>query len=174
MDPLSITSAIGTATKLATSAWDIGEALYSFVQNTRKINKNVNDLADTTKAFGDTCQLVRASLETLKSAYSDNQPSLEHLRSEDDRLLWTGIQLRLQRSESIIKELQLATAGVQQPRPNFATQAVRQIKLSLSMDEINSIQDRLSVQMSTLSLSLQAIKMYAFSVFAKRFFHDPC
>ena len=159
MDPVTIIAAIAQSASAAKVAWDFGEAVYHFLQNTQRADKTAEDLAASVKAFGDTCDLVGTSLKSLEEAYQRYGGSLESLRTSDDELLWRGVCARLEECQSIVKELSGVIPAVPKQQPAYMAQAWRQFKLNLQMERIASVESRLSRHTSTLMLSLQAIKM---------------
>jgi hypothetical protein len=159
MDPVSIFTAICTAGKVAKTAWDIGERLYDIIKDVKNVSKTVQDLVRSTKAFGDTCELVRISLTTLEEAYSTRPGSPDPIHSSADKLLWQGVQSRLEECQAIVEELDSALAGTKTEKSKLVAQIWRQFKLDWKEEDLAAIQRRLNNHTSTLSLSLQAIKM---------------
>ena len=80
IDPIS--TAV-TASKAATTAWDIGQALYSFIKRTKNVDQSVKDPQLTVKNLGTTC----SSVKTLLSSVSD--PERLAIESRDP-VIWTN------------------------------------------------------------------------------------
>jgi DNA repair ATPase RecN len=159
MDPITIATTIASAAKAAKAAWDTGESLYLFIKSTQNVTKTVQDLAKSVKAFGDTCDLVHSSLETLEAAYESNKGTLKSIQFGSDQLVWRGIQGRLEECQEIIQELRKSMSDVTKEHSSFVGQAWRQFKLNAKQEDRTVIQARLQNHTTALSLSLQAIKM---------------
>jgi hypothetical protein len=66
MDPATTLSVVATSSKLAKTAWGLGEALYTFTKDARIINKTLANLVEQVRAVRDPCELLAAFLESIK------------------------------------------------------------------------------------------------------------
>ena len=123
MDPVTIIAAIAQSASAAKVAWDFGEAVYHFLQNTQRADREAEDLAASLKAVGDTCDLVGTSLKSLEQAYRGHGGSLEPLRTSGDELLWRGVCARLEECHSIVKRLSGIIPAVPEQQPGLISQA---------------------------------------------------
>jgi hypothetical protein len=66
MDPATTLSVVATSSKLAKTAWGLGEALYTFTKDARIINKTLANLVEQVRAVRDPCEHLAAFLEGIK------------------------------------------------------------------------------------------------------------
>ncbi len=65
MDPIVFATTASVVAKTAKAAWDIGEALYIFIQDTKTVDETILALQSEMKSFGDACDLLQRVLTGL-------------------------------------------------------------------------------------------------------------
>ncbi|KAM0708453.1 hypothetical protein Q7P35_005105 [Cladosporium inversicolor] len=66
MDPATILSVVATSSKLAKTAWDFGEVLYTFAKDAKIINKTLSALIAQVRAVREPCELLALFLDGVK------------------------------------------------------------------------------------------------------------
>jgi hypothetical protein len=153
MDPATILSVVATSSKLAKTAWDLGEALYTFTKNARIVNKTLAALTQQTKAVIYPCELLTVFLEGVKS---DIERHLEWAATQhgiqlDSTLL--VVQHQLQGCNETLELLCKSTEGIRGSDSNSAKKAWATFKLGLQKDQMQECRSQLSLHLTALNTS---------------------
>lgn len=60
MDPIVAFGVAGTSARLATTAWNTGEALSAFIKNAKTVDQTLIALTAQSQAIGELCELITA------------------------------------------------------------------------------------------------------------------
>lgn len=156
MDPLSIVTSVASIVVVVSR---VSVGLYSFVHETRNVDRTVKDLV--------------AEVDSLKTALLDvdsvlKSPAIVAAEkrlptADDNKQLWQSLYGSLEDCEVTVVRIDSALDVVRKRRSRFFTQAVRQVKINLGKDEINMLRTQVHTHCSALKMALQMVTMSASS-----------
>jgi glycerate-2-kinase len=157
MDPVTILSVVATSSKLAKTAWDLGEALYTFTKNARIVNKTLANLVEQARVVRDPCELLAVFLEGFKSDVECHPEwaATRHGTQLDSTLL--VVQRQLQGCNDTLELLCRSTEGIRGSDSNSAKKAWATFKLSLQKDHMQEYRSQLSLHLTALNTSLNIL-----------------
>ncbi|KAK3723757.1 hypothetical protein LTR37_001638 [Vermiconidia calcicola] len=150
MDPVTIAA---TAGKLASTSWDTGQALFTFIQSAKVVDDTVRALQAEVRSFGNACTLVQSLLDGLSQ--------LDKARITDpDGEPWTCLEDALQDSRNTVSQLREVIDSLKGSRSGFFAKGWRQTKMNMKRDDVTAYRSRIashmqSVQMVTSTLNLK-------------------
>ncbi|TLD34661.1 Dimethyl-sulfide monooxygenase [Venturia nashicola] len=150
MDPLSI--ATGSAS-LATSCFKIGSILYTFIDETRSVDKNVAALIAEVKGLLHVLETVSKSL---------NHDALVGLRSSDHVHLWTMVEASLQECGTTLDKLETMLQdlnGTANSRFGVLRRPIMKVRLNMKLKEIGDFQQQVRSHYSGMQLTLGTINV---------------
>jgi len=150
MDPISALTIAGKSASIAQDAWTVGQTLWKFAHDTKRVDETVANLASEARQLGDTCDLVEWQLEDLVPLYNGGSGRQERrensldgnatrqkaLASERPRQLLSNLSTQLSECEKAVESLDAAIEPVRRNRSNIITQAWRQIRLHMTKGDI--------------------------------------
>jgi hypothetical protein len=157
MDPVTILSVVATSSKLAKTAWDLGEALYTFTKEARIINKTLADLVEQARAVRDPCELLAVFLEGIKHDV-ESHPEwavTQHGTQLSSTLL--VVQRQLQSCDESLEHLRKSTEEIRASDTNSAKKAWATFRLNLQKDSMRECRSQLSIHMTALNTSLHIL-----------------
>ncbi|GAB7348232.1 hypothetical protein MBLNU459_g6227t1 [Dothideomycetes sp. NU459] len=158
MDPVTIAA---TVAKTATTAWDVGTAIYELVRSTQKVDDTVKNLASEVTQLGDVCDAIRGQLEKLAKPNVGQSALASELGEREMAQLATAIEVRLVECDRAMNKLNDAISNVRRKRSNFLTQTWRQLSLNMNKEEIAESRTQIRAHTTNLQISLQLIILKA-------------
>jgi hypothetical protein len=157
MDPVTILSVVATSSKLAKTAWDLGEALYTFTKSARVVNKTLAALTQQTKAIIYPCELLAIFLEGVKYDIERHPDwaATQHGMQLDSTLL--VVQHQLQGCNDTLELLCRSTEGIRCDDSSSAKKAWATFKLNLQRDHMQECCSQLSMHPIALNTSLHIL-----------------
>ena len=152
MDPITIASTAGVVAKTAKSAWDIGETLYTFTQNTRTVDETIRALQSEIKSFGDACSLLQSVLGGLKDADKMGIAA-------PGENFWDNLERATQEYERTVDQLRVVVKDLNGKKEHFALQGWKQLKLNMRRDEIAAIRDRIRSHLSSVQMVVGTLNL---------------
>jgi hypothetical protein len=154
MDPATILSVVATSSKLAKTAWDLGEALYTFAKDARIINKTLANLVEQVRAVRDPCELLAAFLEGIKHDVEGHPEWVATQHGAQLSGTLVVMQRQLQGCDDLLEHLRKSTEGIRASDTNSAKKAWATFKLNLQKDSMRECRSQLSMHLTALNTSL--------------------
>jgi ankyrin repeat protein len=157
MDPVTILSVVATSSKLAKTAWDLGEALYTFTKSARVVNKTLAALTQQTKAIIYPCELLAVFLEGVKYDIERHPDwaATQHGMQLDSTFL--VVQHQLQGCNDTLELLCRSTEGIRCDDSSSAKRAWATFNLNLQRDHMQECRSQLSMHLIALNTSLHIL-----------------
>ena len=151
MDPISIATAAGTASK---TLYSISTTLYTFISSAKKVDKSLEALHNEVKA-------TARALDSVQSVLK--QPFILRTKAElpgaDD--VWTSTASAIgdtQKTARILQEL-VKGLGSLDPSPNVFRKAQMQLKINFNSKDIQEIRTLCQSHFNSLNVSLHLVTM---------------
>lgn len=159
MDPIVAFGIAGTSTRLATAAWNTGEALPAFIKNAKTVDQTLVALAAQSRAIGELCEMITALLqERSHSLYAC--PKMARARGGKQLAdVMHVIESQLAACEHTLERLCQSTQGIKLSNTRLTGRAWAQLKLNLSRELMTETRCQLSLHLLALNASLQAWNM---------------
>jgi hypothetical protein len=157
MDPATILSVVAASSKLAKTAWDLGEALYTFTKEARVINKTLANLVEQVRAVRDPCELLAAFLEGIKHDVEGHPEwaATQHGTQLSGTLL--VLQRQLRGCDDSLEHLRKSTEGIRASDTNSAKKAWATFRFSLQKESMRECRSQLSMHLTALNTSLHIL-----------------
>ena len=151
MDPISIATAAGTASK---TLYSISTTLYSFISSTKKVDKSLKALRSEVNA-------IARSLDSVQSVLK--QPLILRTKADipgaDDVWISTASAIRdTQKTARILQKL-VKNLGTLDASPNVFRKAHMQLKIDFNSTDINGIRTLCQSHFNSLNVSLHLVTM---------------
>ena len=151
-EPVSILATAGTIAKTAQAAWDIGQALYGFVQNAKSVDGAVRALQAEVKSFGDACDMVQSVLRGLTDA--------DRAKIEDqDGDFCAKLERAIEEYGLSVVELGEAIQPMDGSSTGMFRKGLKQIKLDMKKEEIDAIRRRIASHVSSVQMSFATLNL---------------
>lgn len=155
MDPVSPFAILSAVTSVGGAVLNLSTKLYSFIKATKVVDKSVEELYREVQGLENVLNTARNTLaETVRDHAQD--PTLPV------NGVWTSFKngvddcrVTVEALESIIQDV-----GVDSGSSNTFKKAFKQVKLSLSTDQITTVRSRLHTHGICLQLVLQMLDVY--------------
>lgn len=158
MEPVSIASAIVGVSKLAKTAWDVGETLRNFISDTKNVNNTVTDLQSEARGLGKACDVVRKQLEDLRDEYEQELTDRIKGKAHEDPL-WTSFSSELGAIKRTMKRFSRTLAELDGEKSSFTGRAWKQYKLDGKIPEIAELRSRVRSHTAALQMIMLSITM---------------
>lgn len=148
-----------TFTTSAVSAFGRVCRLYTFIKDTKVVDKTMLALAPQAKAVRDPCELLYALLRGM-SADLDARYGVKDTRQ--GRLFASAllkVASQLKECEGVLEALRQSTASIHTMKKNVAAKAWIQIRLNMAKDEMIEARSQLALHISALGVSIQILSM---------------
>jgi hypothetical protein len=157
MEPATVLSVVAASSKLARTAWDLGEALYTFTKEARIINKTLANLVEQARAVRDPCELLAVFLEGVKNDVESHPEwaATQHGTQLSSTLL--VVQRQLQGCHDTLEHLRKSTEGIRASDTNSAKKAWATFKINLQKDSMRECRSQLSMHLTALNTSLHIL-----------------
>ena len=154
MDPLSIAA---SSAALATVCLKVSGFLYTFVDETKNVDTNINEFCEEIVALSRILDSISKSLkETRLIATSQMDPNGD---------LWISLRMTLNDCRATLGRLDETLKGVNRPAAfgiSILRRPTKQVMLSLKMKDIGIFRQRIQYYNGAMQLPLQMINLYAF------------
>jgi Fungal N-terminal domain of STAND proteins len=152
MDPLSIITVVASISK---TVFGVSATLYTFVNETRNVDQTVKDLATEVDALSRALTQVEAVLQSPTVVAAEKCVS-----ADENKQLWHTVYGSVGDCQKTVERIDSALDEVRKRRSSWAAQALRQVKLKLGKDEINSLRAQTHTHCSALKMALQMVNMF--------------
>ena len=146
MDPLSVAASLGNALR---AVYTVGDTLFTFIKDARKVDKAVEDLAREVK-------LLTFSLKDIEALLKD--PVIAQTRCITSRPdgVWRGIRDSIEETRDTVADLQgiVWKLGPASNITNGFKKAAKQLQVNFNTTEINELKSRIHLHAMTLQMSL--------------------
>lgn len=149
MDPVTVLHIADTAVGIARTAYGVGVSLYSFMQDTRKVDQTLEGLVSDTNSLGDACELLGKRMRIITHKHSNARQVGG----------WACVDSQVHDCRKTMLQLQKAVSSVEDDKRNFFAQARRQIELNMKAKDIGEVRNRIQSHAASLRLVLQAVAM---------------
>ena len=133
--------------------------MVDLLRDAKRVDQKVTDLAVEVEHLAGTCDLAQTQLEDVSASLKTDANWDRTLRDTQSTRLWVCVNAQIQECNKAIRSLAESISSVQRPRSGFIGKAKRQLQLNFKEAEIATIRSRISMSVSGLQLSLQAIIM---------------
>ena len=161
MDPVSAAHIAGNALSVAKGAWELGQALYTFISDARGIDTTIQGFAGEVRALAAACQVVGNRLEPIVKERDADSTYTGQPSGEEDPL-WACLEGQVSECQETIARLKALIQGLGRDYTkdrSFLDQAARQVKLNMKSKEVTEIRSRVQSHTSSLQVMLQVIAM---------------
>lgn len=153
MDPISIATAAGTASK---TLYSISTTLYTFISSAKKVDKSLKALRNEVKAMARALDSVHSVLrQPLILRTKAEIPGVDHV--------WTSTASAIrdtQKTARILQEL-VKELGTLDASPNVFRKTYMQIKINFNSKDIHEVRNLCQSHFNSLNVSLHLITMLA-------------
>jgi hypothetical protein len=159
MDPIVALGVAGTSARLATSAWNTGEALSTFIKNAKTVDQTLVALSAQTWAVGKLCELITTVLQERRHSL-DACPRMARARNGKQLAnVMHLIESQLAECERTLGRLSQSTQGIKLGNTRLTGRTWTQLKLNLSKELMMEARCQLSLHLLALNTSLQIWNM---------------
>ena len=161
MDPITAGHVAGVAFSIAIGAFEVGEGLYTFIQDVKQLESTTSAFAGEIKALGAACRVVSNRLQDIVKDH-ESRVSLGSSSNRDSFQLWSCLEDQISDCQKTISQLQEAVSCLKRDPAkgtNFVGQVVRQIKLHMKAKDITEARNRIRSHTASLQILLQSIAM---------------
>ena len=155
MDPVSPFAVLSAVNSVGGGAVSLSTKLYNFIKATRAVDKSVEELYREVQGLENVLNTARITLtETVRDHAQDPTLSANGVWT----LFNNGVddcRVTVEALDSIIQDV-----GVDSGSRNIFKKAFKQIKLSLSTDQITTVKSRIHTHSICLQLVLQMLNVY--------------
>jgi hypothetical protein len=160
MDPIAIISLAGLSAKMAKTAFDTGETLFSFAKEAKVVNQTLASLARQARAVKDPCDLIDAYLRGIEDDLNTQPALVRTRRGKQFANILTAIKRQLDDCGETLLQLRASTGDICSGGPaRGAGKAWAQLKLNMSREAMNDTRSQLSLHMTALNTSLQILTL---------------
>ena len=154
VDIMEAVGAVSAVLEVGKAAWQLNSALYHLYQDTKSINKTVEDLNREVKALANTCDTIHEELEEAigKTGTRSNV-------YDTDNRLWLRIQEQTTECKTTLNELSGIVSDIQEEGGNIVSQGKRQIKMNSRKEDLLSVRSRLHSHTESLHTILLVTNM---------------
>lgn len=154
MDPATILSVVATSSKLAKTAWDFGEVLYTFAKDAKIINKTLSALIAQVRAVREPCELLALFLDGVKDDLEvhPHWVATRHGMQLSDTM--KVVQRQLDGCDRTLDSLFKSTEGIRGSDKNAAKKAWATFKLNLRKDTMKECRSQLDLRLAALNTTL--------------------
>ncbi|KAK5733473.1 hypothetical protein LTR17_009718 [Elasticomyces elasticus] len=153
---VAIATAAAGAAKAVKVAWDLGNAIYSFVDKVRDNDSTVENLAAEVRNLGDICDLVRCLLDEVSLRASQNSVAV-----------WLCLGKQVASCENTLDKLRIQVEKLGHGPSTRTARLKRQARLEWDYTKIKEIREQISRHVTNLGLSLQVGLYYSSPVQAQ-------
>ena len=154
MDPISLITLVGSATKLS---WEIVITIREFVNEIRKVDENL-------QPFSHEVDGLRRLLISITTSLNDPNVGLAELYNDQNanKDMWEAIFGGVEDCHNYLQRLCAEIMPLREPEQGKSvfSKAIRALKLQLSRDDINKIRDQIQVHQMGLNTALQMLNVY--------------
>jgi hypothetical protein len=155
MDPIVVLGVAGTSARLATTAWNTGEALSAFIKNAKTVDQTLVALTAQSRAVERLCELIGATLQERKRSL-DACPDMTRARNGKQLThVMHVIESQLAECEQTLQRLCQSTQGIKLGNRRLAERTWAQLKLSFNKELMMEARCQLSLHLLALNTSLQ-------------------
>lgn len=162
MEPITVVTTIGAVAQTGRYAWAAASSLVELINESRHVDRTIRELATEAENLATTCYIVRAQLKDVTSLLS-NDPNWERIfRDAQTSRLWFCINAQIRECHTAVEALSeyiTTLKGDGQSQGGFFRRASKQLKLNRKQPNIDAMKSRISMSVSGLYLSMQAITM---------------
>jgi hypothetical protein len=159
MDPIMALGVAGTSARLATTAWNTGEILSTFIKNAKTVDQTLIALAAQSHAVEGLCELIAAVLQERKQRLGAcPDPTCTRNGKQLGNVLHL-IEEQLTECEETLQRLCRSTQGIKFDNRRLAEKTWAQLKLNLSKELMVETRSQLSLHLLALNTSLQIWNM---------------
>jgi hypothetical protein len=151
MDPISIISTVGAASKIIYQA---STTLYAFIHVTKNVDQSIKSL------YAEVDALCRV-LDAIGSSLDDPMIRSAKAGAQDNSKLWSSFDGSLadcRQTAQSLDDILKGNKGKSTSRNPFK-QSIRQMKLSLHEDDIKNIRTQVQTHNTNLQMALQTINV---------------
>lgn len=151
MDPISIISLAGTATK---SIYQISTQIYLFINHVKEVD-------DTVRALSTELSGLRRSLDAISTALQNPIVRTEKATAPENTPIWAAVAGALDDCRRSLEDFEKKIAPHQQAknRRNIFKRSVTAWKLDLSDADIRGIRGQTNTHTNSLQVALQTVNM---------------
>lgn len=157
MDPATILSVAATCAKIAKTAWDLGEALYTFTKDAKVINKTLNSLIEQSRAVRDPCELLAVFLKAVGQDLDAHPTWATTCHGMQLGNTLKVLQRQLDGCEATLESLCKSTEGICSTDTASAKKAWATFKFNLCKESMREHRSQLSVHLTALNTSLHIL-----------------
>ena len=154
MEPTAILSAVAASSKLAKTAWDLGEALYTFTKDAKIINKTLSALIAQVRAVREPCELLALFLDGVKDdleTYPHWAATRHGMQLSDTTKV---VQRQLEACNHTLDALSKSTEGIRGSDKNAAKKAWATFKFNLQKDTMKECRSQMAMHLAALNTTL--------------------
>lgn len=159
MDPIVAFGVAGTSARLATTAWNTGEALSAFIKNAKTVDQTLIALTAQSQAIGELCELITALLQERRHSLDACPKTARAHGGRQLANVMHVIQSQLAACEHTLGRLCQSTQGIKLSNTRLTGRAWAQLKLNFSRELMMESRCQLSLHLLALNASLQAWNM---------------
>ena len=157
MDPATILSVTATCAKIAKTAWDLGEALYTFTRDAKVINKTLSALIEQSRAVRDPCELLAGFLEGVGQDIVAHPAWATTCHGAQLGNTLRVLQRQLTGCEATLESLCKTTEGIRSTDTASAKKAWATFKFNLCKESMLEHRAQLSLHLTALNTSLHIL-----------------
>lgn len=157
MEPLSALAIASGLNGLSSTAFAVAKSILALAKDSKSINITIQDLATEVHQVGEACQMVKAE---LSEQFSDGGGTVNNQAGDTERRrMYEVVKRNVDACSNTIRRLGQAVPD-RRERSNPLRNALRQMRLNMSMEQITHIRGQVQSHVSGLQTCLLVVSMY--------------
>lgn len=159
MDPATALAVAGTSSRLAATAWGLGESIFVLLKDAKTVDETLITIATQTRTVRDLCLSIAGLLQRTKPPVNHHSHSDQVFGGKAPTDVVSTIGEQLVNCERTLLFLCKHTRGIRTCNSRQTEKLWAQIKFNLRKEAIVEARAQLSLHLLTLNASLQVLSL---------------